>query len=287
MPNKQNDLILEAITSAERSLVLAKKLLGGVQTEGPGLLGKFDGEFMVTEAGKRFQVSPNYASKSMLVVGDVLRMVGRGEQALFKQVEKIARLEANGVLTKKDGVWAVVTEQGSFSVLPAAVKFHQGEIGDEVEVLMPKEYKRLKARWVALVQVEREEAKKDFGKEVQEDEKPKESKVSPKESVKEGVEKKEAKKEATVVKEEEKKVVRPVKPKTTVAKKAAKPPLEKETTAVREVSAKPGAAQEESRVRKEAAVKMGTTVKKEEEKMTIAARDKLKGEIKIDEEELR
>ncbi|MBM4402028.1 MAG: hypothetical protein FJ044_02185 [Candidatus Cloacimonetes bacterium] len=154
--NNQTTLIIQALESAEKSLALAKKLLGGKDASGPGIVGAFDGEFMVTEKGQRHQVPPNYASKSRLVVGDTLRMIGSGEKALFKQIEKKERVKVSGVLTKKDGRWAVVAEEGSFFVLPVSVKFFKGEIGDEVEVIIPKDYKKTKPKWAALEGVSKE-----------------------------------------------------------------------------------------------------------------------------------
>lgn len=119
-----------------------------------GEVGTFDGENLITESSHKYQVPPNYASKSLLVVGDTLRMVeGNDGIKRFKQIQKVPRLKVNGILTKKDGAWSVVTEQGSFKVLPASIKHFEGEIGDEVSVLIPKDYKRLRASWVALERV--------------------------------------------------------------------------------------------------------------------------------------
>lgn len=153
MLTEQTKSIIQAIESAEKSLALAKKLLGGEGVSGPGVVGRFDGESIVTEKGQKHYVPPNYASKSRLVVGDTLRMIGQGEKALFKQIEKKERIKVSGVLTKKDGQWAAVVAEGSFFVLPVSVQYFKGEIGDEVEVLIPKDYKETKPRWAALEMV--------------------------------------------------------------------------------------------------------------------------------------
>lgn len=147
----EQQLILETIESAEKSLALAKKLLGGSPMAAH--LGTFDGEYMILASGKRYQVPPNYASKSLLVAGDTLRLMEEGAVNKFKQIEKVPRITTQGILTKKDGKWAVVCEQGSFWVLSAAVKHWEGEIGDEVEVQLPEKYKELKAQWAALEKV--------------------------------------------------------------------------------------------------------------------------------------
>lgn len=153
MLEEQTKLIIQTLESAEKSLALAKKLLGGEGLSSPGVVGKFDGESIVTEKGQKHYVPPNYSSKSRLVVGDTLRMIGQGEKALFKQIEKKERIKVSGVLTKKDGQWAAVAEEGSFFVLPVSVKYFKGEIGDEVEVIIPKDYKTAKPKWAALEQV--------------------------------------------------------------------------------------------------------------------------------------
>lgn len=155
-PN-QSQLIVDAIEAAERSLLAAKKLISAAVTSSgleAGVTGLFDGEFMTTDTGKRYQVPPNYASKSMLVVGDTLRLIP-GDTSLdepnkFKQIEKIERTETPAVISKKDGKWAVVCEQGSFWVLPAAIKFLNAQIGNSVTVILPKNYKELKCEWATI-----------------------------------------------------------------------------------------------------------------------------------------
>jgi len=155
-PN-QSQLIVDAIEAAERSLSAAKKLISTAVTSSgleAGVTGLFDGEFMTTDTGKRYQVPPNYASKSMLVVGDTLRLIP-GDTSLdepnkFKQIEKIERIETPAVISKKDGKWAVVCEQGSFWVLPAAIKFLNAQIGNSMTVILPKNYKELKCEWATI-----------------------------------------------------------------------------------------------------------------------------------------
>ncbi len=120
-------------------------------------VGVFDGQFMVAENGKRYQVPPNYASKSRLVVGDQLALLGElkeGDQNQFKQLDKVSRLETEGVLTKKDNQWAVVTDVGEFWVLPASVQYYEGEIGDKVKLLLPADIGgRKDVAWAAVDEV--------------------------------------------------------------------------------------------------------------------------------------
>jgi len=146
----QIQLINQALSAAVSSINLAKQLLREVEAASrvsprdlPGVEGKFDGEAMVTAEGKKYPVPENYASKSLLVVGDTLKMITEGDRKLFKQLERVKRTRSEGILTKKEGKWHVVTADGSYRILPAAVTFHHGEEGDEVAVLLPQDNKRV------------------------------------------------------------------------------------------------------------------------------------------------
>ena len=103
----------------------------------PGKVGVFDGEQMVTSEGEKFEVPANYASKSLLVVGDTLKLVEEAGQKRFKQIEHIKRHKTIGILTKKDGKFAAVTSEGSYKVLPSAVDHFKGQVGDEVMLQIP------------------------------------------------------------------------------------------------------------------------------------------------------
>jgi len=209
----QVQLINQALAAAVSSINLARQLLreveAGARTPSrdlPGIEGKFDGEAMVAAEGKKYSVSENYASKSLLVVGDTLKMVTEGDRHLFKQIERVKRVRVEGILTKKEGRWHAVTADGSYRILPAAVNFHRGVEGDEVVVLLPQDNKRV--GFAALERVLKEP----------------EGKVVPKEP-KEGVKSKEGaavrvKKEAEKVEKAEKKPV--VKSRTKVVTSAKK-----------------------------------------------------------------
>jgi hypothetical protein len=154
MSAKNIELIRQALGAAESSIKLAKQLLSELESgtslsqnkankpttnDLPGITGVFDGENMVTETGESFPVPSNYASKSMLVVGDTLKLVeeGKNKEKRFKQVEHVKRHKSNGILTKKDGKWKVVTPEGSYKVLGAAVEHFGADIGAEVTLHLP------------------------------------------------------------------------------------------------------------------------------------------------------
>ena len=126
---------------------LARQLLADLENTGvsrrpdakelPGKVGIFDGEQMVTSLGEKFEVPANYASKSLLVVGDTLKLVEENGQKRFKQIEHMKRHKTTGILTKKDGKFAVVTSEGSYKVLPSSVYHFKGQVGDEVILQIP------------------------------------------------------------------------------------------------------------------------------------------------------
>lgn len=151
MNNNKIELIRQALSASESSIKLAKQLLseleraGGVRKDSekprkdskPGVMGIFDGEQMITETGEKHPVPENYASKSILVVGDTLKLVEENGEKRFKQIEHVKRHKSMGILAKKDGKWKVVTSEGSYKVLPASVAHFNGEVGDEVVLHLP------------------------------------------------------------------------------------------------------------------------------------------------------
>lgn len=125
--------------------------------------GVFDGQNMVGPDGKQYSVPSNYASKSKLVEGDILklRITPRGA-FVYKQIGPIARERRIGVLERDDitGEYVVIVADAEedrspitravieradlpavafkrFRVLRASVTYYHGEPGDEAVVLVP------------------------------------------------------------------------------------------------------------------------------------------------------
>jgi hypothetical protein len=112
--------------------------------------GVFDGERMIGEDGSPYLVPPNYASKSKLVEGDLLRLnIGDNGRFIFKQKGPIERQRLVGTLVQDElsSDWKVVADGQSFKVLAAAVSFHRGSTGDDAVILVPK---NAPSRWGAL-----------------------------------------------------------------------------------------------------------------------------------------
>ncbi len=104
--------------------------------------GVFDGEHMVGEDGKQYLVPPNYASKSKLVEGDMLRLtITDGGRFIFKQKGPNERQRMIGMLVHDEQTdhWYVAANGNKYRVLTASVTYYHGEQGDDAVILVPRE----------------------------------------------------------------------------------------------------------------------------------------------------
>jgi len=143
--------LLETGSTAEgqkqlAELVTSKSELGkAIADSGSGKVveGVFDGQNMVGSDGKTYTVPPNYASKSRLVEGDILKLVIKEDgMFVFKQIGPIERKRETGKVAydAATGGYVVMAADGdeTWKVLTASVTFYKGEPGDEAIVLVPK-----------------------------------------------------------------------------------------------------------------------------------------------------
>uniref|UniRef100_A0A831YQ23 50S ribosomal protein L7/L12 n=1 Tax=candidate division WWE3 bacterium TaxID=2053526 RepID=A0A831YQ23_UNCKA len=136
-------LLNQALNSASLSLSLAKQLLSEIERRGgasemPGLVGKYDGMFMVTEAGKKYPVPDNYSAKTKLVYGDKLKMIEGPEGRRFKLLEEVEREEQEARLVVKDGRFEALGKGGSYRLIQGAVRYWGGQEGDKIKIILPK-----------------------------------------------------------------------------------------------------------------------------------------------------
>lgn len=104
--------------------------------------GVFDGEHMVGEDGKQYLVPPNYASKSKLVEGDMLRLtITDGGRFIFKQKGPNERQRMIGMLVYDEQTdhWFFAANGAKYRVLTASVTYYHGEPGDDAVILVPRE----------------------------------------------------------------------------------------------------------------------------------------------------
>ncbi|MBU1090032.1 hypothetical protein KKF38_04565 [Patescibacteria group bacterium] len=155
-------LIKEMIDSAESSLRGAKQLLseftgngdsGSIRSnlsrsasklgamvgeEGKIIEGVFDGKSMIGSDKKEYPIPANYASKSKLVPGDVMKLTVGGDGGFtYKQIGPVERKRVVGPLTSEDGQYKVIAAGKAYKVLLASVTFYRAEPGDEVVLLVP------------------------------------------------------------------------------------------------------------------------------------------------------
>lgn len=103
------------------------------------LEGVFDGKNMQGNDGQEYPVPPNYASKSKLVEGDVLKLtIGTDGSFTYKQIGPVERQRLVGRLVVDDhGNFGVQTPAKVYHILLASVTFYRAEEGDEVTILVP------------------------------------------------------------------------------------------------------------------------------------------------------
>ena len=135
------------------NLITSKQGLGS-QAGGKIVEGVFNGEEMVGSDGKTYTVPANYASKSRLVEGDILKLVIKDDGAfVFKQIGPIERRRETGKLAYDAGTSEYVVlgeDDQQWRVITASVTFYKGEPGDEAIILVPKS---TPSTWAALENV--------------------------------------------------------------------------------------------------------------------------------------
>jgi hypothetical protein len=163
IPEKQIKRLRALISEAETNLAAAKELLVSLVGDDPTLtdkvkdmsLGKviegvFDGQNMVGSDGKTYPVPANYASKSKLVQGDILKLtIADDGSFLYKQIGPIPRKQVVGVLNQKDGHYFVDVDDKQYRVLLASVTYFKAKPGDQVSVNIPEDAS-VEAEWAAL-----------------------------------------------------------------------------------------------------------------------------------------
>src|SRR3954463_13857391 len=121
IPEKQIKRLKTLMAEAETSLAAAKELLVSLVGDDPVLVDKvkdqalgkviegvFDGQSMVGSDGKSYPVPANYASKSKLVQGDILKLTIAEDGAfLYKQIGPIPRKQVVGTLVLEGGHYFV------------------------------------------------------------------------------------------------------------------------------------------------------------------------------------
>ncbi len=154
IPDKQIKRLRSLISEAETSLAAAKELLVSVvgddstirpaverdENIGKIIEGVFDGQNMVGSDGKTYPVPANYASKSKLVQGDILKLTIADDGAfMYKQIGPIPRIQVVGELIQEEGHYYVFIGEKRYRVLLASVTYFKAKPGDQISVNIPED----------------------------------------------------------------------------------------------------------------------------------------------------
>ncbi len=162
VPDKQIKRLRTLIQEAETNLAAANELLISLvgddekvapvareETLGKVIEGVFDGQNMVGSDGKTYPVPANYASKSKLVQGDILKLtIAEDGSFLYKQIGPIPRKQVVGTLMLENGHYFVDVNTKKYRVLLASVTYFKAKPGDQVSVNLPEDDST--AEWAAL-----------------------------------------------------------------------------------------------------------------------------------------
>jgi len=162
IPDKQIKRLRSLIREAETNLAAASELLISLVGDdekiapisrddplGKIIEGVFDGQNMVGSDSKMYPVPANYASKSKLVQGDILKLtISDDGTFLYKQIGPIPRKQIVGTLSLEGGHYFVNANNKNYRVLLASVTYFKAKPGDQVSINVPED--DTNAEWAAL-----------------------------------------------------------------------------------------------------------------------------------------
>lgn len=164
LPEKQVKRLRSLIAEAETNLAAAKELLisivgddgsvvkprsGTENVSGKVIEGVFDGQVMIGPDGKSYPVPANYASKSKLVEGDIMKLTIADDGGfMYKQIGPVVRRQVIGTLVQHDGAYYVETNGKEYRILLASVTYFHLNEGDQVTIIVPED--NPDATWAAV-----------------------------------------------------------------------------------------------------------------------------------------
>ena len=153
LPEKQVKRLRSLIQEAETNLAAAKELLMSIigddgevvvpsnsreEVSGKIVEGIFDGQVMVDADGKNYPVPANYASKSKLVEGDIMKLtITKEGKFLYKQIGPVERKTVIGTLIRHDDKYFVEVNGREYEILYASVTYFRLKEGSQVSVVIP------------------------------------------------------------------------------------------------------------------------------------------------------
>lgn len=160
------DSLRDMILNAEKTIQSAKAMLLQIEgkkktgrkrkhdddEDGEIIEGTFDGQIMLGTNGKQYPVPANYASKSKLVEGDMLKLtITTDGSFIYKQIGPIERRHMIGVVSQDEkGNYYIFSEGKPYKVLLASITYFKAQPGDEVALLTPRD---IDSSWAAIENV--------------------------------------------------------------------------------------------------------------------------------------
>ena len=165
LPEKQVKRLHGLLQEAEVNLAAAKELLMSIAGDdfqaitprtgsfepvtGKVMEGVFDGQKFIDAEGKEYPVPVNYASKSKLVEGDILKLtIADDGRFIYKQINQVERSQIIGTLTQHDGVYYVEAGGKEYRILLASVTYFKLTEGSQVTIIVPSD--NPDATWAAV-----------------------------------------------------------------------------------------------------------------------------------------
>lgn len=165
LTEKQIKRLRSLIGEAETNLAAARELIMSVLGDGEEIVapratavdspegavveGVFDGQIMIGPDGKNYPVPANYASKSKLVEGDIMKLtIAQDGKFLYKQIGPVERRTVIGTLVNHDDQYFVEVNGKEYKILYASVTYFRLKTGDQVSVVIPADNND--ATWAAV-----------------------------------------------------------------------------------------------------------------------------------------
>lgn len=165
LTEKQIKRLRSLIGEAETNLAAARELIMSVLGDGDEIItprstttdspegvtieGVFDGQIMIGPDGKNYPVPANYASKSKLVEGDILKLtIAPDGKFLYKQIGPVERRTVIGTLVNHDDQYFVEVNGTEYKILYASVTYFRLKTGDQVSITIPAD--NADASWAAV-----------------------------------------------------------------------------------------------------------------------------------------
>ncbi|MDO8513194.1 MAG: hypothetical protein Q7S37_01720 [bacterium] len=147
----------KVLDNAEKQIRIAKQLLfkelycekaKSLESSDASVEGVFDGVDMVGSDRKTYKVPSNYASKSKLVAGDIMKLSIDDKGAYtYKQIGPVQRQRLVGVLCENETGYYAECEGRVFNVLAASVTYLKAKDGDRVTLLVARDQE---CNWAAI-----------------------------------------------------------------------------------------------------------------------------------------